>query len=115
MSTTSAPPRTSGPAPRSTTRAVLLGLLAMIVVPVAIAVATNSWSAPGPADHVRMALGSVVGLCVSVVGAWWLAFDRRRAAAPGATWFWGLACLVTLGAVSSIGAVADRLTALIAG
>jgi len=107
-----APPR---PDQRSSRHAVLLGVLAVIVVPLAILLATNSWSSPAPEDHVRMALGSVIAACVSVVGAWWLAFDRRSAGAPGRTWFWGVACLVTLSAASSVTAVADRLTALIAG
>ena len=115
MTGTSTLTRTDDAAPRTGTRAVLLGVLAMLVVPALIVVATNSWSAPDPADHVRMALGAVIASCVSVVGAWWLAFDRRRAGAPGATWFWGVACLFTLATASSIGAVADRLTALIAG
>jgi hypothetical protein len=99
--------------PRSQTRAVLLGALGMIVVPLAIVVGTNSWTAPDAADWVRMALGSVIAALVSVVAAWWLAFDRRRAGAPGRTWFWGVACLFTLSAVSTISSAADRLTSLI--
>lgn len=105
-----APPRR---ARRSSRHAVLLGGLAVIVVPLAILLVTNSWSSPGPEEHVRMAIGSVIAACVSVVGAWWLAFDRRSAGAPGRTWFWGVACLVTLSAVSSVNAAADRLTSLI--
>ncbi|KQQ09970.1 hypothetical protein [Rathayibacter sp. Leaf296] len=112
---TSTPTATTTRPPRTYLRSILLGALSVIVVPLAIVLATNSWSSPGPEDHVRMALGGVVAACVSVVGAWWLAFDRRRAGAPGATWFWGVACLVTLGAVSALQSTADRLTALITG
>lgn len=36
----------------------------------------------------RVALGSVVAACVSVAGAWWLAFDQRSTGASGRTWFW---------------------------
>ena len=105
---------TGGSAPRSYLHSVLLGALGMIVVPVLIVLATTSWSSPGPEEHVRMALGSVVAACVSVVGAWWLAFDRRGSETSGRTWFWGIACLFTLAAVSNITAVADRLESLIA-
>lgn len=110
---TAAEVSTAGTRPLSFTRAVLLGALGMLVVPVAIVIATNSWSAPGPADWVRMSLGSVIAAMVSVVAAWWLAFDRRSAGGAGSTWFWGVACLVTLSAVSTIASVADRLTGLI--
>ncbi|MCJ1703623.1 hypothetical protein [Rathayibacter sp. VKM Ac-2926] len=99
--------------PLSQDRAILLGLLGMIVVPTAIVVGTNSWTEPEAADWVRMALGSVIAALVSVVSAWWLAFDRRRAHAPGRTWFWGVASVVTLVAVSTISSAADRLTRLI--
>ena len=68
--------------PLSQDRAILLGLLGMIVVPTAIVVGTNSWTEPEAADWVRMALGSVIAALVSVVAAWWLAFDRRRGARP---------------------------------
>ena len=104
---------TGGTAPRSYLHSVLLGALGMIVVPVLIVLATTSWSSPGPEEHVRMALGSVVAACVSVVGAWWLAFDRRSAGTPGRTWFWGIACLFTLAAVSTINTAAERLEGLI--
>ncbi|WP_181133428.1 hypothetical protein [Rathayibacter sp. AY2B7] len=106
---------TAGAPPRSHLHAVLLGALGMIVVPLLIVLATTAWSSPGPEEYVRMALGSVVAACVSVVGAWWLAFERRSAGAPGRTWFWGVACLVTVSAVSTVGAAADRLTGLITG
>lgn len=99
--------------PLSQDRAILLGLLGMIVVPLAIVIGTNSWTAPEAEDWVRMALGSVIAALVSVAAAWWLAFDRRRAHAPGRTWFWGVACVFTLSAVSTISAAADRLTRLI--
>ncbi|ROP50151.1 MULTISPECIES: hypothetical protein [unclassified Rathayibacter] len=104
---------TRGTAPRSYLHSVLLGALGRIVVPVLIVLATTSWSSPGPEEHVRMALGSVIAACVSVVGAWWLAFNRRSAGAPGRTWFSGIACLFTLAAVSTINTAAGRLEGLI--
>ena len=88
---------------------VLIGFVGMIIVPLCIVLATNSWDVPGAADFVRMALGTVIAATVASVSAWWLAFNRMKAGRSDRYWFWGVAGIVTLSSIGSISSAAETL------
>lgn len=44
-------------------------LVGVILVPAAITLLTNSWDAPGSADYVRMAFGTVAGQTIAILTA----------------------------------------------
>ena len=92
---------------------VMIGFIGMIVVPLGIVLATNSWNAPDAAAYVRMAFGTVIGATVSVTAAWWLAINRMKAGGRDRYWFWGVAGIFTLSAIGSINGASEKLTSLI--
>ena len=92
---------------------VMIGFVGMILVPLGIVFATNSWTAPDAAAHVRMAFGTVIASTLAVTAAWWLAINRMKAGGPDRYWFWGVAGIFTLSAIGSINGAAEKLTNLI--
>ena len=91
----------------------MIGFVGMILVPLGVMLATNSWTAPDAAAHVRMAFGIAIASILAVTAAWWLAVTRMKAGGRDRFWFWGVASIFTLSAVSSINGAAERLTNLI--
>ena len=91
----------------------MIGFIGMIVVPLGIVLATNSWNAPDAAAYVRMAFGTVIATTLAVTAAWWLAINRMKAGASDRYWFWGVAGIFTLSATGSINGTAEKLTSLI--
>lgn len=92
---------------------VMIGFVGMILVPLAIVIVANSWTAPDAADYVRMAFSTVIASLVAVASAWWLAVNRMKAGGRDRYWYWALAVIFTFSAFSSINAAAERLTQLI--
>lgn len=92
---------------------VLIGFVGMIILPFCIMLATNSWNAPDSAAYVRVAFGTVIASCVTVVAAWWLASNRMKAGGRDRYWFCGVAGIFTLAAIGSIYGAAEKLTQLI--
>jgi len=88
---------------------ILIGFVGMIIVPLCIVIATNSWDAPDAADYVRMAFGTVIASTVSTVAAWWLALKRMKTGRSDRYWFWGVAGIFTCSAISSITIAAEKL------
>ena len=62
--------------------APLILLCGLLLVPAAIALAANSWTAPDAAAYVRMAFASVAGTVVAVVSVLVLLVDRLVKRAP---------------------------------
>jgi hypothetical protein len=92
--------------------APVLLLLGIVVIPLGLVWACNSWSSPGPADYIRMAFASVVGLTVSIATVLVLFLDRAIHGAPPRTVrrFALLASVVVLWSVQGIVTVAGNLT-----
>lgn len=62
--------------------APLILLCGLLVVPKAIGLAANSWSAPDAAAYVRMAFASVAGIVVALASVLVLLVDRLVKRAP---------------------------------
>ena len=92
---------------------VMVGFVGMIIIPLCIVLATNAWSTPDAAAHVRMTFGTIVASTVAVVAAWWLAFNRMRAGSSDRYWFWGVAGIFTLSSITYLNGAAERLAQLI--
>ena len=91
----------------------MIGFVGMILVPLGVMLATNSWTAPDAAAHVRMAFGIAIASTFAVTAAWWLAVTRMKAGGRDRFWFWGVASIFTLSAIGSINGAAEKLTNLI--
>ena len=89
---------------------VMIGFVGMILVPLGIVLATNSWNTPDLSAYVKMAFGTVIATTLSVTSAWWLAVNRMKAGGSDRYWFWGVAGVFTLAAIGSINGSAERLT-----
>jgi len=81
---------------------VLIGFVGMIIVPLCIVLAANSWVAPDAADYVRMAFGTVIASTLAMLTAWWLAFNRVKAGGSDRYWFWGVAVVFTFFSIGGI-------------
>jgi hypothetical protein len=99
------PPRRVGVLP-----APLLLLCGLVLVPLALGFAANSWSTPDAAAYVRMAFASVAGIVVAIGTVLALLVDRLVHRAPAGTMA-ALAVVVVVWGASSLDAVIDRLLA----
>ena len=81
---------------------VLIGFVGMIIVPVCIVLAANSWDAPDAADYVRMAFGTVIASTLAMLAAWWLALNRVKAGGSDRYWSWGVAVVFTFFSIGGI-------------
>jgi len=91
----------------------MMGFVGMILVPLGVMLATNSWTAPDAAAYVRMAFGIAIASTMAVTAAWWLAVTRMKAGGRDRYLFWGVAGIFTLFAIGSINGAAEKLTNLI--
>ena len=91
----------------------MIGFVGMVVVPLGLVLATNSWNEPDAAAYVRMAFGTVIATTLAATAAWWLAINRMKAGGSDRYWFWGVAGIFTLSAIGSISGAAEKLTNLI--
>ena len=98
---------------RHAVRPAMIGFVGMILVPLGVMLATNSWTAPDAAAYVRMAFGIAIASTFAVTAAWWLAVTRMKAGGRNRFWFWGVASVFTLFAIGSINGAAEKLTNLI--
>ncbi len=89
----------------------------VFVVPMALAFATNSWTAPDAAAYVRMAFGTVAGATVAISTVVGLLVHRILRRAPLATimTFAGIALVVLCRQLSAIGGAAQRLLMSLGG
>lgn len=105
------------PAPtrRSLGRAYLLvGLVGILVIPLGLSLAFNSWHAPDAEAYIRMAFATVAGATIALVTSWALLIasvaQRTRRVTPVLV---VVAALVTSGAISSFTLAADNLQRLV--
>jgi hypothetical protein len=88
--------------------APLLLLCGVVIVPMLLGVAFNSYSAPDAAAYIRIAFASVAGMTISLIVVLALLVDRliHRAPASGVAI---AAFVVTLSVLSGFSNVADNL------
>lgn len=93
--------------------APLVLLLGLVIVPVALALATLPQGAPTDEDYVRMAFASVAACTIGIVSVLGLLVDRivRRAKASTIALFAVVALVVVPWQLSGIGRAADQLLA----
>jgi hypothetical protein len=99
---------------QTTSRLLLAELIGLVVVPVLITVAVNSWSSPGSADYIRMAFGTVASSVIASMVAIAVAIVARLSV-PGttATLFVVVAVIVSLWAFGRIVSAASELDAVL--
>ncbi|OUE25353.1 hypothetical protein [Clavibacter michiganensis] len=88
--------------------APLILLCGLVVVPLAISFAANSWATPDAPAYVRMAFASVAGVVVAVASVLVLLVDRLVKRAPAGTMV-ALTVVVLVWASSTLASTSDML------
>ena len=88
--------------------APLVLLVGLVLVPLALGLAANSWSTPDAAAYVRMAFASVAGIVVAIGTVVLLLVDRIRHRAPAGTMV-ALTVVVAVWGASSLDSTLDLL------
>ncbi|OUE09643.1 hypothetical protein CMsap09_11910 [Clavibacter michiganensis] len=88
--------------------APLVLLVGLVLVPLALGLAANSWSTPDAAAYVRMAFASVAGIVVAIGTVVLLLVDRIRYRAPAGTMV-ALTVVVAVWGASSLDSTLDLL------
>lgn len=95
---------------RGYSSAVVL-VVGVLLVPMVITVASNSWTPPDAHDYVRMAFAQVAGAVVAMTTAVGLVIHRiaRRSPLRDTVWFGLIAAAIVAWQVSNLSFAADML------
>lgn len=102
------------PVPATRVRGLSSGLMLVVgvlLIPLALTLAFNSWTPPDAQDYVRMAFAQVAGSVIGMATAVGLVIHRilRRSPPSDIIWFGAIAIVIVAWQISALSAAADLL------